>query len=74
MTAAAHFRLKNRENVVGSPVSWAPDRVVVAASGDLGVTIGMIRPNEPPPAGAAPGFAFFTIWYRASPAVVALYR
>ena len=51
----------------GSPVSWAPDRVVVAASGDLGVTIGMIRPNEPPPAGAAPGFAFFTIWYRASP-------
>ncbi len=50
----------------GSAVSWAPDRVIVAGSGDLGVTIGMIRPNQAPPAGSAPGFAFFTIWYRAS--------
>ena len=48
----------------GSPVSWAPDRVVVAGSGDLGVTIGLIRPNQPAPAGSPPGFAFFTIWYR----------
>ncbi len=50
----------------GSPVSWAPDRVIVAGSGDLGVTIGMIRPNQPPAAGSPPGFAFFTIWYRAT--------
>ncbi len=49
-----------------SAVSWAPDRVIVAGSGDLGVTIGMIRPNQPPPAGSPPGFAFFTIWHRAS--------
>ena len=52
----------------GSPVSWAPERVVIAASGDLGVTIGLIRPNGDPPAGAAPAFPFFTIWYRTSPA------
>ena len=50
----------------GSAVSWAPDRVIVAPSGDLGVTIGMIRPNQAPPAGSPVGFAFFTIWYRAS--------
>jgi ketosteroid isomerase-like protein len=52
----------------GSPVSWAPDRVIVASSGDLGVTIGMIRPNARPADGAQPaGFAFFTIWRRATP-------
>ena len=57
----------------GSPVSWAPDhRVIVASSGDLGVTIGMIRPNGPPPtagagAPAPAGFPFFTTWRRAGP-------
>ncbi len=50
-----------------SPVSWAPDRVVVATSGDLGVTIGLIRPNGPAPAGSPPGVSFFTVWYRGSP-------
>lgn len=50
-----------------SPVSWAPDRVIVASSGDLGVTIGMIRPNARPADGSqAAGFAFFTIWRRAT--------
>lgn len=52
----------------GSPVSWAPDRVIVASSGDLGVTIGMIRPNAKPADGSQPsGFSFFTIWRRSSP-------
>ncbi len=51
----------------GSPVSWAPNRVVVAGSGDLGVSIGVIRPNQAPPAGSPPGFSFFTVWYRATP-------
>lgn len=46
----------------GSPVSWAPDRVIVASSGDLGVTIGTITPNAP-----APGIPFFTVWRRESP-------
>jgi ketosteroid isomerase-like protein len=51
----------------GSPVSWAPDRVIVASSGDLGVTIGMIRPNAPAANGApAAGIPFFTIWRRAT--------
>jgi len=50
-----------------SPVSWAPERVVIAASGDLGVTIGLIRPNEAVPAGSPPGVSFFTVWYRGSP-------
>lgn len=50
-----------------SPVSWAPDRVIVAGSGDLGVTIGMIRPNAKAADGTTPaGFPFFTIWRRAT--------
>jgi hypothetical protein len=36
----------------GSAVSWAPDKqVIVASSGDLGVTIGTIWPNDAAPAG-----------------------
>ena len=51
-----------------SPVSWAPDRVIVAGSGDLGVTIGMIRPNAKAADGSTPaGFPFFTIWRRPTP-------
>ncbi len=49
-----------------SPVSWAPDKVIVASSGDFGVTIGMIRGNKPEADGARAAFAFFTIWRRAS--------
>lgn len=49
-------------------VSWAPESVIVASSGDLGVTIGFIRPNgqsaDATPARAIP---FFTIWRRPSP-------
>jgi len=49
-----------------SPVWWAPERVIAASSGDLGVTIGWIvrhtaaadRPARSP---------FFTIWRRADP-------
>jgi ketosteroid isomerase-like protein len=52
----------------GSPVSWGADKAIVASSGDLGVTFGVIRPNEPPAeAGRATGFPFFTIWRRAGP-------
>jgi ketosteroid isomerase-like protein len=49
---------------VGSTLNWAPDRVIVASSGDLGVTIGMIHPNAPA-AGQPSNFPFFTIWRRA---------
>ncbi len=49
-----------------SPVSWAPDRVLVASSADLGVTIGWIRPNAPSPDRPAQN-PFFTVWRRAGP-------
>ena len=49
-----------------STLSWAPDKVIVASSGDLGVTIGMIHPNTPV-AGQPASFPFFTIWRRADP-------
>ena len=51
-----------------SPVSWAPDvGVIVASSGDLGVTFGYIRPNTPPPAGQPAEIPFITIWRRPNP-------
>ena len=49
-------------------ITWGADTALVASSGDLGITFGVIRsklpqdPNDP-----APGAAFFTIWRRASP-------
>jgi ketosteroid isomerase-like protein len=49
-------------------VSWAPESVIVATSGDLGITIGFIRPNAPSKDPKAPSaFPFFTIWHRAGP-------
>lgn len=48
-----------------SPVSWAADhKVIVASSGDLGVTLGYIRSNDRKDQPAIP---FFTIWRRDSP-------
>jgi ketosteroid isomerase-like protein len=48
-----------------SPVSWAPERVIAASSGDLGVTIGWIVPNTPSPDRPAKN-PFFTIWRKAN--------
>jgi ketosteroid isomerase-like protein len=49
-------------------ISWAPDRAIVASSGDLGVTMGMIRPNSPGPDGKLAGAVpFITIWRRPTP-------
>ena len=50
----------------GSSLRWAPDKVIVASSGDLGVTIGMVHPNKAAPDQPV-NFPFFTIWRRASP-------
>jgi ketosteroid isomerase-like protein len=56
------------EPATGSSVSWAPDQgVIVASSGDLGVTIGTIVTNEPDSTGATVSFPFFTVWRRATP-------
>jgi Domain of unknown function (DUF4440) len=48
----------------GSSVSWAPDRVIVASSGDLGITIGTIVANQPDSSGVSAKFPFFTVWRR----------
>jgi ketosteroid isomerase-like protein len=53
-----------------SPVSWAPDDVIVASSGDLGVTWGLIRRNDTPPVGQPSAVPFLTIWRRATPSDV----
>jgi ketosteroid isomerase-like protein len=56
------------EPATGSTLSWSADKSLAASSGDLGVTIGFIRPNAPPAAGQpARRFPFFTIWRRGSP-------
>ena len=47
-----------------SPLNWSANKAFVASSGDLGVTIGEIRSNEPPPPGQPAAVPFFTIWYR----------
>jgi ketosteroid isomerase-like protein len=48
-----------------SPVTWAADyAVLVASSGDLGATMGMIRPNTPPPPGQPASVPFVTVWRR----------
>jgi hypothetical protein len=48
-----------------SPVHWGADRAIVASSGDLGVTFGIIRPHLQTVDAARPtGFPFFTIWRR----------
>ena len=51
-----------------SPVHWGPEKTIVAASGDFGVTIGYIVQNKPGPDGKIPpGAPFFTIWKRDTP-------
>lgn len=52
----------------GSAVTWGPDRVIAASSGDLGVTIGVIVSNTVAADGSRPRFAFFTVWRRDTPA------
>jgi ketosteroid isomerase-like protein len=51
----------------GSTLHWSSDRVVVAASGDLGLSIGHIRYNEAAADGSErPPIPFFTVWRRAA--------
>ena len=52
----------------GPGVRWAPDGgVIVAATGDLGITWGTIKPIGPPVAGQPTEFPYATIWRRATP-------
>lgn len=49
----------------GSSVRWSADAgVIVAPSGDLGVTFGQIRANGPVPEGRPAASPFFTVWKR----------
>ena len=50
-----------------SPVNWSSDEVIVAPSGDLGISFGMIRPNGSPPPGQPAATPFFTVWMRDGP-------
>lgn len=49
-----------------SPVFWSADEAIVASSGDLGVTFGLIRSRPQPNASGPPPppQPFFTIWRR----------
>jgi len=50
-----------------SAVNWGPEKTIIAASGDFGVTIGYIVRNQPGPDGKIPpGQPFFTIWRKDS--------
>lgn len=50
-----------------TPITWGPDKgALVATSGDLGVTWGFIRPNEPKE-GEPAAIPFFTVWRKAAP-------
>ena len=50
-----------------SALTWAPDeRIIVASSGDLGITVGFINAPDPQ-GGAARRLPFMTVWKRASP-------
>jgi ketosteroid isomerase-like protein len=50
-----------------SPLRWSADQgVLVAPSGDLGVTWGYLHRNAPTPPGRLAQIPFFTIWRRAS--------
>jgi len=64
--APAIAQLVGGTDMKASPVTWSADTAFVSSSGDLGITFGVIRRNNPP-AGtpAAPGNSFFTIWMRA---------
>ncbi len=49
-----------------SPVTWAADEALVAGSGDMGVTYGLLHAKQPP-AGQPRTIPFFTIWARPKP-------
>ena len=56
-----------------STLTWGPDRTIVASSGDLGVTIGLIRETAPQTGPNPPVYPFFTVWRRADTSAPWLY-
>lgn len=53
----------------GSPLRWTPDGVLVASSGDLGITYGYLERNGAVPPGRLARIPWFTVWRRVSPQV-----
>ena len=47
-----------------SPLRWAPDGVIAASSGDLGITYGYLERNGPTPPGRLARIPWITIWRR----------
>lgn len=73
MWGGAGFRVGLDAIATGFPedgpakIHWSTEKSFVASSGDLGVSIGTIRPNTPAKAGEPDGFPFFTVWKRDTP-------
>lgn len=55
------------QKAIPAEVKWSADDAIVASSGDLGVTFGVIHTNSPPPEGQPASFPFFTVWMRDGP-------
>jgi len=49
-----------------SSVTWAADEVMVAPSGDMGLSYGLLHVNQPKPGGPTV-IPFFTVWARPAP-------
>lgn len=65
--AEAISRTVDPSGAATSPVRWATELSIVTASGDLGLSIGTIHRNGPPPEGQPASFPFFTVWRRDGP-------
>lgn len=50
-----------------SPLRWAPDGVIAASSGDLGLTYGYLERNGPVPEGRLARIPWITVWRREKP-------
>lgn len=57
----------NQPLTAPSAITWNADTALVAPSGDLGITFGVIRPKQVPADNPNAGASFFTIWRRSSP-------
>lgn len=65
--AEAIARDVSPDDAPGSPVDWGPDDALVAASGDLGITWGRIRPKPLPGEAEPAAIPFTTVWRRDGP-------
>ena len=67
LPSASSHRRRFQGGASPATIHWSTERSFAASSGDLGVSIGTISPNEPGRRKAAKGFPFFTVWRRDGP-------